>query len=181
MAIKKIITVPNSLLRKKSKPVKKIDKKIEQLVIDLIETGKAAKEPKGVGLSAIQIGKPIRIFVVKLEKQFIPFINPQISWRSKKKFSQVLKKEERFLEGCLSIPGYYGFVDRPSSVKLSWQDLEGKTQTRKFKERESAYVQHELDHLNGVLFTDHVLKQKNKLYKLEKDEKGKEVFTEIEI
>ena len=181
MAIKKIITVPNPFLRKQSKPIKKIDKKIERLVDDLIDTAKAAEEPKGVGLSAIQIGKPIRVFVIKKGKKFIPFINPKITWQSKKMHSQVLEKEKLFMEGCLSVPSYYGFVDRPYVVKLKWQDLEGKTHQEKFEGKESAFVQHELDHLNGIIFVDRVLKQQGKVYKLEKDKEDKEIFVEVEI
>ena len=122
MAIKKILTVPDTKLRQQSKPIKKINKKIEKLVNDLINTAKAAKEPKGVGLSAIQIGKPLRVFVIKKGRKFVPFINPKIIWQSKKMLSQVLEKENVFLEGCLSVPGYYGFVDRPHAVKIKWQD-----------------------------------------------------------
>jgi len=181
MAIKEVIIVPNSLLRKRSRPIKKIDKKIEGLVKDLIDTVKAAKEPEGVGLSAIQIGKLARIFVVKQGGKFVPFINPKITWRSKKMFSQILKKGKLFLEGCLSIPNYYGFVDRPYAVKLKWQDLKGKTHQRKFENKESAYVQHESDHLNGILFVDRTLKQQGKTYKLEKDKEGKEIFVEVKI
>lgn len=180
MAIKKIITISNTTLRQQSKPVKKIDKKTEQLVNDLIETAKAAEEPKGVGLSAIQIGKPIRVFVIKRGRKFIPFINPKITWQSKKMFSDVLEKEKVFLEGCLSLPGYYGFVNRPHAIKVKWQDLKGKTHQEKLKDKESAYVQHELDHLNGILFVDRILRQQGKIYKLEKDKKGKEIFIEVE-
>ena len=181
MTKQKIITVPNPILRQKSKPVGKIDKKIKQLVKDLVDTAKAAEEPKGVGLSAIQIGKPVRVFVIKRGKKFIPFINPQITWRSKKKLSQALEEEELFLEGCLSVPSFYGFVDRPCAVKLKWQDLKGKIREEKFEGKQSAYVQHELDHLNGILFVDRILEQKQKIYKLERDKEGEEVFIEVEI
>lgn len=181
MPIEKIITVPNPKLRQQSKPVKKINKKIKQLVNDLIDTTKAAKEPKGVGLSAIQIGKPVRVFVIKKGNKFTPFINPIITWKSKKMHSQVLEKEKLFLEGCLSIPGFYGYVDRPHVIKLKWQDLESKTHQEKFENKESTFVQHELDHLNGIIFVDRVLKQKGKVYKLGKDKKGKEIFVEVEI
>lgn len=181
MAIKKIITVPNPILKKKSKPVKKFDKKLNRLVADLIDTAKASKEPKGVGLSAVQIGELVRIFVIKRDKQFISFINPKITWQSKKMFSKVLKKDNLFLEGCLSIPNYYGFVDRPYAVKLEWQDLKGKIYQERFEKKESAYIQHELDHLNGILFVDWVLKQNNQLYKVEKDKKGEETLVEVEI
>lgn len=181
MAIKKIITAPESLLRQKSKPVKKIDRKIKSLVKNLVDTAAAAKEPRGVGLSAIQIKKPIRVFVIKKGKRFVPFVNPKIVWQSKKSFSQVLDQEKLFLEGCLSIPGFYGFVDRPYSVKLAWQDIKGRACQEKFSDRQSAYVQHELDHLNGILFIDRILSQKGKLFKLEKDKKGEPAMVEVEV
>ena len=181
MAVKKILTVPNPILRRQSKPVKKIDKKIKQLAIDLIETAKAAREPKGVGLSAVQIGKLVRMFVIKKGPKFIVYINPKITWRSKRMFSDVIEKKELFLEGCLSLPGYYTFIDRSYSIKLEWQDLKGKKHQEKFKDRESAYVQHELDHLDGTLFPDRALKQKSKIYKVEKNKDGQEVFTKVEI
>jgi peptide deformylase len=184
MAIQKIMTVPSPILRQKSKPVNPPiggDQKIKNLVNDLLETVKAAKEPRGVGLSAVQINKLIRIFVVKRGENFTPFINPKIIWQSKKRFSQVLAKEKLFMEGCLSVPGYYGFVDRSYAIKLQWQDLQGKTNQEKFEDRESAYVQHELDHLDGVLFVDRILEQKGKIYQLEKNEKDEETLVEVEI
>jgi len=181
MAVKKIITAPDSKLRQVSKPVKKIDHKIKQLVKDLIDTAQAAEEPKGVGLSAVQINEPIRVFVIKRGNKFTPFINPQITWQSRKKLSDVLEEENLILEGCLSVPGYYGFVNRPASVKMKWQDLEDKNHQEKFIDKEATFVQHELDHLNGILFVDHVLKQQGKIYNLEKDKEGKEIFVEVEI
>ncbi len=181
MAIRKIITVPNPKLRQSSKPVKKIDKKTEKLVKDLIDTAKAAEEPKGVGLSAIQLNKPVRVFVIKKGRRFTPFINPKLTWQSKKLLSQTLEKEKLYLEGCLSVPGFYGFVDRPQAIRLKWQDLKGKAHQEKFENKEATFVQHELDHLNGILFVDHILKQQGKLYKIKKDKEGKEIFIEVEI
>lgn len=180
MAVKKIITVLNPVLKEKSKPIKKFDQKLKQLGIDLIATAQAAHDPEGVGLSAVQINILKRVFVVKLNKHFEVFVNPRILWRSEKTFAQ-LPKEKKFLEGCLSIPGYFGFVNRPFSVKLQWQDLKGKFKTQKFENKESAYVQHEFDHLNGVLFTERILQQKGKLYQLQKDEKGRDELAEINL
>lgn len=179
--IRKIITVPNKKLRQQSKPIKKIDKRIANLVTDLIDTAKAAEEPKGVGLSAIQINQPLRVFVIKRGRKFVPFINPKITWQSKKMLTDVLEKEKLFFEGCLSIPDYYGFVDRLHEIKLKWQDLKGKIHQEKFANREATFVQHELDHLNGILFTDHILKQQGKIFKLEKNKKGEEIFVGVEI
>jgi len=187
MAIQKILTVPSPILRQKSKPVGKISARggpafgWKKIVQDLIETVKSAKEPKGVGLSAPQIGKLVRIFVVKQKNKFTPFINPKITWRSKKMMSQALEKERGFLEGCLSLPPFYGFVDRAYKVKVSWQDLKGKFHQEEFTSKESAYIQHEVDHLEGILFIDRILEQKGKIYQLEKDKEGKELFVEIKI
>ncbi len=179
--IQKIITVPNPLLRQKSKVVAKVDKKIKKVIIDLLETVKNASEPAGLGLSAVQIGQPVRILVAKTKKEFEVFINPEIIEASDKNLSQVLKKEEQFFEGCLSVPQIYGFVDRPYEIKLEWLDENGQKHVRNFKNRFSVCLQHELDHLEGILFIDCLLKQKGKIYELKKDKKNKEVFEEVEL
>ncbi len=123
----------------------------------------------------------MRVFVIKRGKKFVPFINPKIAWQEKKRFSQVLEKEKLFLEGCLSVPGYYGFVDRPFSIKLKWQDLKGKTHLKKFENRESAYIQHEFDHINGILFVNRILEQGGKIFKLTKDKNGEETLIEVKF
>src|SRR4030042_4404043 len=107
--IRKIITIPHPLLRQKSKPVGKIDKKIKKVITDLLETVKNTSEPKGLGLSAVQINQPLRIFVAKTGKNFEIFINPKITSSSKETLKKVLKKEQQFFEGCLSVPRIYGF------------------------------------------------------------------------
>jgi len=199
MAIQKIITAPNPLLRQKSKPVSNLpanrDKKIRKIINDLLETVKSASDPEGLGLSAIQIGQEVRIFVAKTGKptyqqagNFEVFINPKIIETSKKKLSQILPKSKQFFEGCLSLPEIYGFVDRPYQVKMEWQDEKGKKHVRLFTNKLSVCVQHEFDHLEGILFTDHILKQKGsprlseagKIYELKKNDKGEETFEEIE-
>ena len=181
MSVKKIITVPNPLLRKKTKLVANFDKKLKKLIDDLADTAKAAKEPEGIGLSAIQVGNLNRVFVIKKGHQFIPFINPEITWSSKKTFSQLSKAEDRFLEGCLSVPGYYALIDRPYEVNLSWQNLKGNLEKERFKGKESAYVQHELDHLDGILFVDRALKQGEKIYQLQKDKEGEDQLVEVDF
>jgi len=190
--IKKILTVPHPLLRQKSKKVANPpaggDKKIQKVIADLLETVKSASEPAGLGLSAVQIGQPVRIFVAKTKKpacrqagNFEVFINPQIIETSKENLSDVLKKEKLFFEGCLSVPQIYGFVERPYQIKLEWQDEKGAKHTREFTNKSSICLQHEFDHLEGILFIDRLLKQKGKIYELQKDKKGKEVFEEIEL
>lgn len=181
MAVKPIITVPDPVLRQVSSPVAVWDKKLTQLVADMIETARAAADPEGVGLSAVQIGVLKRVFVVKLDADFTEFINPEITAASKKMFSDTQEKDKRFMEGCLSIPNYYALVDRPHRVTLRWQNLKGETLSRDFEGKYSSYVQHELDHLNAVLFTDRAVAQKQKIYKLEKNEKGEEELVEIKL
>ncbi len=193
MAIRKIITTPNPLLRQKSKLVNKIDKKIQQVITDLLETVKNAREPEGLGLSAIQIGYPVRIFVACLTTRktkkpnyrrsgnFEVFINPQIIFKSKATLKDILKKEEQFFEGCLSLPQIYGFVNRPYEIEIEWQDEKGKKYRQKFTNRDSICLQHEFDHLEGILFIDRLLEQKEKVYELKKNSQGKEVFEEIEL
>ncbi|MCJ7829476.1 peptide deformylase [Patescibacteria group bacterium] len=186
--IRKILTVPNPLLRQKSKAVIHVDKKIKKIIIDLLETVKNASEPAGLGLSAVQIGQPVRIFVAKTKKDFEVFINPQVVEVSKETLKKVLKKEQQFFEGCLSVPQIYGFVDRPYEIKLEWLDEKGQKHSRNFTNRDSVCLQHELDHLEGILFIDRLLKQKDspdgeasKIYELKKDKEGKEVFEEVEL
>ncbi len=176
----KIITVPNPILKEKSKPVKKIDKKIRQIIKDLKETVRKASDPEGLGLSAVQINKPVRIFIAKVNNNFEVFINPKIT-PSRRTLTQMLPKKKLFFEGCLSVPKIYGFVDRPYQIQIEWQDEEGKKHQENFKDKEAICLQHEMDHLNGILFIERILEQKGKLYKLTKDKKNKEIFKEIEI
>ncbi|MCJ7804140.1 peptide deformylase [Patescibacteria group bacterium] len=181
MSIRKILTVPNPLLRQKSKPVGKIDKKIKKIIVDLFDTVKNASEPKGLGLSAIQIGHPLRIFVAKTKKKFEIFINPKITFSSKETLKKVLKKEQQFFEGCLSVPRIYGFVNRPYQIKPEWLDEKGQKKSKDFKNRLSVCLQHELDHLDGVLFIDRLLKQKGKIYQLKKNKKEEDLFEEVDL
>jgi len=181
MAVRKIITIPNPLLRQKSKPVGKIDKKIKKVIGNLLETVKNASEPEGLGLSAIQIAQPSRIFVAKTGKNFSVFINPKITFASKETLKDILKKEQQFFEGCLSLPHIYGFVDRPYQIKLEWLGEKGQKKSQSFKNRSAICLQHELDHLNGILFVDRILKQKGKIYELKKDKKGKDFFEKVEL
>ena len=177
--VRKIITVPDPRLLQRSKPVKKLDQKVKDIVRDLQDTIKTLKEIKGVGLSAVQIGQPVRIFVIEKNKKLLAFINPEITAKSSRMLSQKLTEKQHFLEGCLSVPGYYGVVDRPYQIKMRWQDLTGQSQQASFREKEAAYLQHEYDHLEGILFTDRLLAQKGKIYQAQKNEQGKEELKEI--
>ena len=183
MAVKKIIIVGNKNLSQRSKPVNLktgIDKKTTAIIKDLLDTVKVASDPEGVGLSAIQINYPVRIFIAKVNDQFEIFINPLIKSFSKKSLSQVLPKKKLFFEGCLSVPKIYGFVDRPYQIKIEWQTPEGKIKKGKFSNREAVCLQHEINHLDGILFTQKVLEQNGKLLQIKK-ENGKEELEEIEL
>jgi len=174
-----IITVPNPLLREKSKAVT-VDKKTLGLVKLLKETlidreGKM----KGVGLSAIQLGIPKKVFVAhSLESQrILTFINPEILWYSKR---QTNEKNRKF-EGCLSVPNKWSLIKRSKSIKIKYQTQSGQTQVRQFSDLTATVVQHEYDHLNGILFIDRALEQGAKIYELAKDEEGKEYLKEIKL
>lgn len=169
----KILHTPDKFLRLKAKPVTKLDKKLEKQIADMITALKSATDPEGVGLAATQVGIDRRLFIVSLNGKPEVFINPIITQTSEAMLSDVhTKKKDRWLEGCLSIPRIWGFVDRPYSIEVEYETPEGGKlikRHRKFEDAQSAYVQHENDHLDGILFTDHVLKQGGQLFKETKD------------
>ncbi|MEK7534710.1 MAG: peptide deformylase [Patescibacteria group bacterium] len=192
----KIVTAPHSILSQKAKSVAKIDKSIIALIAQMREALAAARDPVGVGLAATQIGKSLRIFIVKStdKPQIQIFINPKITYISQEKSQQVhqsskTKKakaksgisENKMLEGCLSLPTIWGEVQRQKELRLNYEDEKGKPHTRKFTGFIATIIQHEMDHLEGILFPKRVLEQKGKLYRSHKDEKGEDVFGEIEI
>ena len=153
MAIKKIITEPNKLLRKISLPVENVGKKEQQLMDDMLDTMYAAN---GIGLAAIQIGVPKNVVVIDLnkDKKKIPmfFVNPKITSKSKS-----LTKYE---EGCLSIPNLFAEIERPSECEIQYLDYFGKEKTLKANGLLATCIQHEVDHLKGILFIDYLSKLK---------------------
>ena len=153
MAIKKIITEPNKLLREISLPVENVGKKEQQLMDDMLDTMYAAN---GIGLAAIQIGVPKNVVVIDLnkDKKKIPmfFVNPKITSKSKS-----LTKYE---EGCLSIPNLFAEIERPSECEIQYLDYFGKEKTLKANGLLATCIQHELDHLKGILFIDYLSKLK---------------------
>ena len=153
MAIKKIITEPNKLLREISLPVENVGKKEQQLMDDMLDTMYAAN---GIGLAAIQIGVPKNVVVIDLnkDKKKIPmfFVNPKITSKSK----SVTKYEE----GCLSIPNLFAEIERPSECEIQYLDYFGKEKTLKANGLLATCIQHELDHLKGILFIDYLSKLK---------------------
>ena len=187
----KIISAPNPVLSQASKPYvfQKNDKFLPAFLKEMEKALLGASDPKGVGLAAPQIGKNFAIFIAKpTEKSKISvFINPQII-DSEQDSSQKLSKAKsasggrvRKLEGCLSLPSIWGEVKRLPVVVLSYFDPRGVQRTKKFTGFMATIVQHEVDHLNGVLFPKRVLEQKGKLYKSTKNKKNEDEFEEISI
>jgi len=154
MAIRDILIIPDKRLRVKSEPVAAIDASVRALVDDMFATMYAAP---GIGLAAIQIGVPQRVVTMDLAGKEEPpepkvFINPEIISESAEKST--------YEEGCLSIPEYYEEVERPQAVKVKYLDLDGKPQEIEADGLLATCLQHEIDHLNGVLFIDHISKLK---------------------
>ena len=154
MAVRDILILPDKRLRLVSKPVAKIDAATRQLVENMFET---MYDAPGIGLAAIQIGEPRRIVTMDLAKkdesrEAQVFINPELISQSGDKNVHE--------EGCLSIPEYYEEVARPAEVKLRYLDLDGKQHEIEADGLLATCIQHEIDHLNGVLFIDHISKLK---------------------
>jgi peptide deformylase len=154
MALREIIILPDKRLRQASEPVTAVTADLRALADDMFET--MYKAP-GVGLAAIQVGVAKRIVTVDTTKKDEPkkpqvFINPEVVWASDEKST--------YEEGCLSIPEYYEEVERPTQVKVRFMDLDGKTQEVEANGLLATVLQHEIDHINGILFIDHISKLK---------------------
>lgn len=160
MAIRPIITVPNKVLKEKTEKVKQIDEAVLGIAKDLMDTIKVAKDPEGAGLAATQIGVSKRMCVVrnffkdpqdlnKVLSEDIVLINPKIVSRS--------KETEIDWEGCLSVPNVYGKVERYQKIKVSALGVDGKDIKFKASGFFSRTIQHEIDHLDGILFTERVI------------------------
>jgi len=169
--IKKIVTLPNETLRQISDEVISFDHALRELIRDLTQTLEIQTDPPGLGLSAVQIGVLKRVFVAKIRNKTKAFVNPRIL-----RFS---KKEIAFLEGCFSVPEIYGHVIRPAEIDLESQDVQGKSAKQHYKGVAARIIQHEMDHLNGTLFIDHIHDQGGKVFKVEKDTKGQEALVEV--
>ena len=157
MAVKTILTEPNKLLRQVSKPVEKVGKEEQQLMDDMLETMYSAN---GIGLAAIQIGIPKRIIVMDLSKDENKkepryFVNPII------KSKDILKST--YEEGCLSVPNQFPEVDRPKKCDLEYLDYNGEKKKLKAEGLLATCIQHEMDHLEGILFIDYLSKLKKSL------------------
>ncbi len=159
MAIRPIFETPDPVLRQISKPVETFDDELRTLVSDMFETMYAAP---GIGLAAVQVGVPIRLLVIDLqepeEEDGEPvrdprvFINPEILWHS--------DTEVPYTEGCLSVPEQYAEVMRPDRIRAKWQDETGEVHEREIEGLLAVCLQHEMDHLEGILFIDHLSRLK---------------------
>src|SRR5208282_6102082 len=154
MALRHIITLPDPKLRLISKPLERVDDSVRKLLDDMVET---MHEAPGIGLAAIQVAEALRMLVVDLAKKDEPpqplfFINPEIVWSA--------DDRSVYEEGCLSIPEYYEEVERPASVRARFVDRNGKQQEILAEGLLATVLQHEIDHLDGVLFIDHISKLK---------------------
>ena len=190
-----IVKAPDPKLKVQTKPVKKITPALLQTLKEMIKLTKSFKDPQGVGLAATQIGLEGRFFVARLHdsekippsepserkerwanyrKGFVAIINPKILLYS--------KATKTYFEGCLSIPTIWGEVKRHISIKVSYQDSAGNQIVKTLKGIPAWIFQHEMDHLDGKLFTERVLQQKGKIYKFKgKDKTGTDIFEEITL
>lgn len=159
--IRPILTVPHMTLLKKSEPVKSVDASVHSLIKDMTDTLLDQEDPIGVGISAPQIGVLRRVCLIRPDEKgpVVAMINPEII-----SSTQGRKTRKPLLEGCLSIPGIWGYVLRPEKVEVRYLDAAGNTHTEKFSGFESIIVQHEIDHLDGILFTKHTIAQGYQLY-----------------
>ncbi len=158
MAIRRIITPPDPLLKRPSLLVEEVDDAVRALVRDLFETMYAAP---GIGLAAVQVGEPVSVIVMDPAREGEPprplaLINPQIVWAS--------EETREYEEGCLSIPDVYDVVERPDKVRVRYLDTEGKTREKTFSGVDATCVQHEIDHTKGILFIDYLGRLKRERY-----------------
>ena len=154
MALREIIKLPDPRLRLVSKPVDKISGEVKTLVADMFDT---MYDAPGIGLAAIQVGVPLRVVTLDLARKDEPrkpqaIINPELVWSA--------DEQATYEEGCLSIPEYYEEVERPAEVKVRYQDLDGNQHEVEANGLLATCLQHEIDHLNGILFIDHLSKLK---------------------
>lgn len=167
----KILTVPHSVLNTPTTPVERVDGKIRKLVTDMEETLMAQTDPEGVGLAAPQVGISLSLFIIKVspKAKIEVFINPQIVKQTVADTTDKPKgKKQTKMEGCLSIPRIWAPLRREKDIVVTYTDETGASVTKAFKGFKSTIVQHEIDHLNGVLFTMRCIEQGSDIY----EEKG---------
>ena len=180
MTIQKILTEPNKILREKSLRVENVDKDIQRLMDDMLETLYAAP---GIGLAAIQVGVAKRVIVMDIsrdrnkdkepKKNPIYFVNPEIIWKSEDKFI--------YEEGCLSVPNQFAEIDRPRQCHVKHLDYNGHPQELKADGLLATCIQHEIDHLEGILFIDYLSKLKKDMIIKKLSKKKKENVERIVV
>lgn len=187
MAIREILEVPDPRLKTVSTPVETFDDELKTLVDDMFDT---MYDAHGIGLAAIQVGVPLRVLVIDLQPED-PDAEPEVcNHNGHEHTHQPVKKEPRifinpeildpsgevstYSEGCLSVPEIYADVDRPKACRVRWQDLEGNSHEENMDGLLATCIQHEMDHLEGILFIDHLsrLKRNMALKKLDKIRKA---------
>lgn len=184
-----ILKAPNEVLSQQAKPIQKIDASVKKLIKDMAVTLASARDPEGIGLAAPQIGKSVQLFIIKESKDadLKVFINPVLKTpktkltKPKKGIKEGKKTNEVRLEGCLSLGDIWGAVTRYPTVTLSYEDENGENHTNEFSGFLATIIQHEYDHLQGILFPRRVLEQNGSLYQSKKDKKGEMVFEEMPI
>ena len=168
MALRQILTEPNKILREKSLIVEKVDRDLQKLMNDMLETMYAAP---GIGLAAIQVGVPKRVIVLDISQKDGPknpmfFVNPEIIEKS--------NNTSTYEEGCLSVPGQFAEIDRPSKCHVKYLDYYGQPKELKAEGMLATCIQHEMDHLEGILFIDYLSKlKKTMIIKKLSKQKGK--------
>ena len=167
MALREILIEPNKILREKSLKVEQVNKDLQTLMDDMLETMYAAP---GIGLAAIQVGAPKRVIVLDLAKKDSPknpmyFVNPEIIEKS--------MTNSTYEEGCLSVPGQFAEIDRPDKCHIKYLDYHGQPQEIRAEGMLATCIQHEIDHLEGILFIDYLSKLKKSMVvkKLSKQKK----------
>ncbi len=169
----KIVAVPHKVLASPTKPVGRIDDSVKKLVKEMEETLEAQSDPQGVGLAANQVGLSLSLFIIKRnpEAKIQAFINPRVlkavGKKPASKSAGKRRKRRRSvkLEGCLSIPRIWGPVKRTDKIYLEYKNLAGETKKEWFSGFVATIIQHEIDHLEGIVFTQRSLEQKAPLYK----------------
>ena len=154
MPKRKIIIEPDSLLRKKSQSLEKVDDELKKLMDDMLETMYSAP---GIGLAAVQVGVLKRLIVIDIskddqKKEPLFFVNPKITFQS--------KKTSVYEEGCLSLPGHFAEIERPAECHIKYIDYDGKSKELQASGLLATCIQHEIDHLDGILFIDYLSKLK---------------------
>ncbi|USI72131.1 peptide deformylase [Sphingomonas morindae] len=165
MAILPILEVPDPRLRQISTPVETIDGDVQRLIDDMFET---MYDAPGIGLAAIQVGVAKRLLVIDLQEEGEGVKNPRVFINPE--FSEPSEEMGLYNEGCLSIPEQFAEVARPASIRATWLDREGIRHDERIDGLLATCLQHEVDHLNGIVFTDHLSRMKREmvLKKLEK-------------